>query len=349
MALLEVKNIKKSFDGVETLRGVGFGLDAGGILSLLGPSGCGKTTLLRIIAGLEFADSGRVLFNAKDISGVPPHKRRFGMMFQEFALFPHKNVFENVSFGLEMQRLSQDQINDRANSVLELVGLKEFSTRKVGELSGGERQRVALARSLAPQPDLLMLDEPLGALDRALRERLMVDIRGILKKLGVTAVFVTHDQAEAFAVADLIAVMHDGRIEQINRPEELFRAPATPQAAKFLGFRNIFKGLVLHDGLHFDNNVFPLPKSGEVGVEQQFVIKPDFSRLINRDEKPAENEFVLNGTVTERLFQGRNYHIGIATGAARMHFNIPNWPEPPRTGEPISLAVHDSSILLFEN
>ena len=232
------ENVGERHSNLWVLHNVTLSLESRHILCLLGPSGCGKTTLLRIIAGLERPDRGKVLFDGTDMARIPPHRRRFGMMFQEFALFPHKNVFENVAFGLRMQKLPREEISRRTGEMLALVGLDGFGRRGVHTLSGGERQRVALARSLAPSPRLLMLDEPLGSLDRPLRERLLPELRQILKEIGITAIFVTHDHAEAFAMADVIAVFDKGRIEQMDTPENLRKSPANRTVADFLGVRH---------------------------------------------------------------------------------------------------------------
>jgi len=246
--MLKLTNITKTYDGALLLRGISFTIDAGEIVCLLGPSGSGKTTLLRIIAGLEQSDNGEILFDNQNLHEVPVHQRGLGLMFQDLALFPHKDVFENVAFGLRMQNLSRDGIRARVQDTLELVGLAGFAERDVNNLSGGEAQRVALARSLAPRPKLLMLDEPLGALDRILREQLIADLRTILKKIGMTALYVTHDQDEAFAIADRIAIVHTGRIVQIGMPEEIYRAPANAFVARFLGLANLFPARLRADG-----------------------------------------------------------------------------------------------------
>ena len=249
--LLEVSHVSKSYPGLPVLREASFGVAAGEIVCLLGPSGCGKTTLLRIIAGLEVPDTGQVIFDGGDLADVPVHRRNFGFMFQDYALFPHKDVIANVAFGLRMQGQPPAEIAAHVSEVLALVGLNGYDHRRVIELSGGEQQRVALARSLAARPRLLMLDEPLGALDRALREQLMNDLRAILKRLGLTAVYVTHDQEEAFAIADRVLIMRarpesgeGGWIEQDGIPDQVYRYPATRYVARFLGFKNLLAGVV---------------------------------------------------------------------------------------------------------
>ena len=250
--LLEISHVSKSYPGLPVLNDLSLTADEGEIVCLLGPSGCGKSTLLRIVAGLETPDAGQVAFDGQDLAGVPPHRRHFGLMFQDYALFPHKDVAGNVAFGLRMARLPASEINARVAEMLALVGLSGYEQRRVTELSGGEQQRVALARSLAPGPRLLMFDEPLGALDRALREQLMNDLRAILKQVCVTALYVTHDQEEAFAIGDRVAIMRarpdlgeGGRIEQIGTPQEVYRQPANAYVARFLGFLNLIDGKVV--------------------------------------------------------------------------------------------------------
>jgi len=245
MTMLNIDHLSKNYVNKSVLQDLTFNMAEGEILCLLGPSGCGKTTLLRLIAGLEQPDSGRISYNKQDITAMPPHQRGFGLMFQEFALFPHKNVADNVAFGLQMKGQPSAEI---VHNMLDLVGLAGFERRDINSLSGGERQRVALARSLAPDPRLLMLDEPLGALDRTLRERLMLEIRAILKRVGVTAIYVTHDQTEAFAVADRIMVLHLGHMEQLATPEELYHHPASPRVAQFLGFTNLIPARIMPHG-----------------------------------------------------------------------------------------------------
>ncbi len=249
--MLSVSHVYKAYPNLPVLHDVSFDVAEGEIACLLGPSGAGKSTLLRIVAGLEQQEAGQVSFAGQDLADLPVHARRFGLMFQDFALFPHKDVFGNVAFGLRMERRPAAEIQRRVDGALALVRLAGYERRRVTELSGGEQQRVALARSLAPDPRLLMLDEPLGSLDRTLREQLMNELRAILKEVGLTALYVTHDQAEAFAIADRVLIMRPrpdlgqgGHIEQAGTPREVYRQPATRFVAEFLGFHNLLPGVV---------------------------------------------------------------------------------------------------------
>jgi ABC-type Fe3+/spermidine/putrescine transport system ATPase subunit len=307
--LLEVHQVVKTYSGVPALRGVSLNVAAGEILCLLGPSGCGKTTLLRVIAGLEQADSGAVLLNGQDIGGVPVHQRGVGMMFQEYALFPHKDVYGNVAFGLRMARLPRPEVKQRVETALELVGLQGFEQRAVHELSGGEQQRVALARSLAPRPRMLMLDEPLGSLDRALRQRLMVELRQILKTVGLTALYVTHDQSEAFAVGDRVAIMREGLIEQTGVPEEVYREPATPFVAHFLGMENLLSGLAVNgvkDRVETAVGILETKDPVQAGQELTVLLRPDAARMVGGDEKAVNR---IEGRVEACWFRGAYYQL----------------------------------------
>ncbi len=239
--LIEVRNISKSYDRAPLLRNVSLNIPEGEVVCLLGPSGTGKTTLLRIIAGLELPESGQVLYQGRDLRDVPVNERGFGLMFQDLALFPHRTVAENVAFGLRMQHRPAAEIRERVAEALELVGLDpiRFAKRDVNHLSGGEQQRVALARSLAPRPRFLMFDEPLGALDRILREQLVQDLRELLKRIGMTALYVTHDQEEAFVIADRLVILREGEVAQEGAPAEVYRRPASAFVARFLGLPNL--------------------------------------------------------------------------------------------------------------
>ncbi len=235
--MLTLHNLSHSYDAHPVLHDIDLTINQGEIFCLLGPSGCGKTTLLRCIAGLEQPDSGEISFDGQSLSNLPVHERGLGLMFQDLALFPHMNVTDNIAFGLKMQQAQH--VAARVQEVLKLVGLSGFETRDVSQLSGGERQRIALARSLAPNPRLLMLDEPLGSLDAALRSRLVLDLRRIIKQVGLTALYVTHDQQEAFAIADRVAIMNAGQIEQTDTPQQLYLQPKTTFAARFMSLNNI--------------------------------------------------------------------------------------------------------------
>jgi len=357
MPFIEVHNISKSFEGMRVLYDVSFGVEKGDILCLLGPSGCGKTTLLRIIAGLEMPDAGRVLCEGQDTVGVPIHRRRFGLMFQDFALFPHKDVFGNVAFGLRMQGPPPGQVRARVAEMLELVGLAGFETRDVNELSGGERQRVALARSLAPSPHLLMLDEPLGSLDRALRERLMNELRAILKSVGVTAIYVTHDQQEAFAIADRVIVMQEGRKVQEGTPEGIYRHPATSFVARFLGMSNILQGTVVESGadlvvetpvgrLHVDAEGLPSP---EISSQVLVLVRPEAAEWVS-EVTLSEAINLIEGEVQTRSFRGDRCHIVVRhTEAGDLALSFSGGDRLPPPGTPIRLSLRPGAITLLRN
>jgi thiamine transport system ATP-binding protein len=243
--MLRAEELAVRFDGTPALDGATLDVADGEVVTVLGPSGSGKTTLLRVVAGLQRPDAGRVLLDGSDLAGVPPHLRGIGLVFQDHALFPHRDVLGNVSFGLRMRADPAERIASRTRELLELVGLAGYERRSVATLSGGEQQRVALARALAPEPRVLLLDEPLGSLDRPLRERLLDDLGRLFDELDTTAVYVTHDQAEAFALGDRVAVMRAGRVEQVGEPDELWAHPASTEVARFLGLASIESGALV--------------------------------------------------------------------------------------------------------
>src|SRR5690242_3680125 len=237
--MLRVDDVAVWFGGAQALAGATLEVAQGETLALLGPSGCGKTTLLRVVAGLQAPSSGRVCLDDRDLARLAPHQRRIGLMFQDNVLFPHRDVAGNVAFGLRMERRPRQEIDQRVRELLELVGLPDAGRRNVQTLSGGEQQRVALARALAPEPEALLLDEPLGALDGPLRERLLDDLRSLFDRLRLTVLYVTHDVGEAFGLGHRVAVMREGRIVQQGRPDALWARPADEWAARFLGMRNV--------------------------------------------------------------------------------------------------------------
>jgi ABC-type Fe3+/spermidine/putrescine transport system ATPase subunit len=336
--MLEVRDVRVSFGDVNVLRGIDLSISSGEIICLLGPSGCGKTTLLRVIAGLEKPKTGDILLDGKSILALPVYQRDFGLMFQDFALFPHLNVADNIAFGLKMSRMPSTQRKERIYEVLELVGLTGYERRDVAQLSGGERQRVALARSLAPNPRLLMLDEPLGSLDAVLRDRLVIELRTIIKRVGLTAVYVTHDQHEAFAIADRIALMNVGHLEQIGTPESIYRHPVSSFAARFLGMDNIF--LVLN---REGNIVHTAVGSFPVEDRADFVLlHPDGLKLADPDTSDA-----ITGIVTSRVFLGETYQLEMDAAAdTRLSFKLPLLSTYiPNVGESISLRILPNAVI----
>ncbi|MCB0115916.1 MAG: ABC transporter ATP-binding protein, partial [Caldilineaceae bacterium] len=319
------------------------------------PSGCGKTTLLRIVAGLEQADQGDLRIDDQDLTRIPVHRRRFGLMFQEFALFPHMTVGDNIAFGLRMAGADRPTIARRVDEMLALVNLDGYADRSVFALSGGERQRVALARSLAPNPRLLMLDEPLGSLDRTLREELMTELRRILKRVGVTALYVTHDQQEAFAVADRIVVMNRGRIEQIGTPQQVYARPATSFVARFLGLTNLIEGEIQAgepSKMVTELGVFHLPQLSSPGTHT-LLIRPEIERAnLGQDASGGG----IRGVLTAVSFRGSDYHIDIAVkdshGVAHtLDFILPTRHrgrlQLPEIGQGIQLGIDGEQLVLL--
>jgi ABC-type Fe3+/spermidine/putrescine transport system ATPase subunit len=348
MGALALQGVAKRLGNAWVVAGVDLILADSEIVALLGPSGCGKTTLLRLIAGLARPDRGAIHFEGRDLSTIPAHQRGFRMMFQEFALFPHRSVASNVAFGLEVEKRSPGEIETRVGEMLALVGLEGYGERDVEALSGGERQRVALARSLAADPRLLMLDEPLGALDRALRQRLLRDLVQILRHIRVTTLFVTHDQQEAFGVADRIAVMEAGRILQIDSPETLYRSPRSASVARFLGLTNLIPG----ESAGPDIVRTPLGRL-PVAVGQilpagplTLLIRPEAAQLTAASD--SKDALVIEGHVTATLFQGDTYEVTMAgAGLTPLRFTLPARPKPPAIGEPIRLRLDPSAMAIL--
>jgi ABC-type Fe3+/spermidine/putrescine transport system ATPase subunit len=348
---LIVKDIYKSFGETRALKGVSFVVAQGEIVALLGPSGCGKSTLLSLIAGLEKHDTGEIVWDGLSLEGTPPHKRSFGLMFQDYVLFPHKNVRANVAFGLEMARWQKERINQRVKETLELVGLTGYEQRDVNTLSGGEQQRVALARSLAPKPQLLMLDEPLGALDRTLRERLLEELGGILRSVVQTALYVTHDQEEAFSLADRVVVMDQGRVAQIGSPQEIYHRPASEFVARFLGFSNILDGEISDGKLKTAIGEFEMRDWIEEQVDfkklssrasgLRILLRPDAMRLDGSGTKR------IKGIVTERVFRGSLCRVAVDIEGRALNFDFPSATPIPGVRESIELSFNLEKSFVF--
>jgi len=347
--MLEIKNIEKTYEGKPLLKKVSFTVEQDETLCLLGPSGSGKSTLLRIIAGLEKSEGGQVVWKGKDLADIPAHKRHFGLMFQDYALFPHKNVTENIAFGLRMQNLPGEEIKKRVNNALKTINMVDFAERKVTELSGGEQQRVALARALAPEPRLLMLDEPLGALDRTLREQLSRELRRILRDTKVPAIYVTHDQEEAYAIADRLLLLHDGIILQSGKPHEIYQHPKNVWVAKFFGLGNLVEGKVSERApLKVETPFGEIQASCEtvpphIDDRTTLLFRPN-QACINDQECP--NRF--RAEVVDQLFQGDDYHVMLKINQEIPLFNI-RLKEPVEIGEKLTIAYHPKDILCLTN
>ncbi len=330
--MLEIQDICKKYDQTQALDGVSFQVAQGEVVALLGPSGCGKSTLLGITAGLEAPDGGRILWDGEDQADIPPHRRGFGLMFQDYALFPHMDVFDNVAFGLRMSGLKSDEGKEQVKDALALVGLPGFEGRDTTRLSGGEQQRVALARSLAPRPQLLMLDEPLGSLDRALRERLLLDLRRILDSTGQTTLYVTHDQEEAYMLADRLVLMEAGRVAQVGTPRQVYAHPASVFVARFLGFGNIFEGQASPDGRRAETDLgelpLPAPAQGRVCV----LLRPDAVEL------GAGGPETLTGTLREIDFRGGQTRAQMEVGGKLMQFDFDTHTALPAVGELLTVS-----------
>jgi thiamine transport system ATP-binding protein len=342
-AAVRAHEIRFSVPGRQILHDVS--LDTGGFqtTALLGPSGCGKSTLLRVIAGLATPQSGRVWFSApgsdaaEDVSRTPPHRRGFGMMFQEFALFPHLDVARNIAFGLRHSRLTRAGQRGRVAELLDLVNLAGHEKRTIDTLSGGERQRVALARALAPRPRMLMLDEPLGSLDRALRERLLLELKAILARLAIPSIYVTHDQMEAFAVADRVAIMEAGRIVRTGAPREIYNDPGTVFVARFLGMENIIRGK--SDGHIVRTAVGDWPVPGVPAGPVQLLLRADGAALAESGG-PGR----VSGEVVSTLFQGDRSRLRLATPAGELEFTLET-TEAPAIGALAHLNVPNAAVL----
>lgn len=344
MNALTIHDIHKSFGDTKVLKGISFEVGLGESVAVLGPSGCGKSTLLYTIAGLETPDQGEILWDGEPLAGIPAHRRDFGLMFQDFALFPHKNVYKNIAFGLEMGKYSKEDISRRVRETLELVGLPGFENRDVNSLSGGESQRVALARSLAPHPRLLMLDEPLGSLDRNLRERLVFDLKEILHKSGQTTIYVTHDQEEAFTISERVVIMNAGRLEQFDTPQNIYHHPTTVFAARFLGFNNFFHGEVLNstEGTILKSLLGEIPINARLVGEVIVMLRPDSVYLDSR------GSCKVGGVVSELFFRGGICRTTIIVNGETLTFEFNSKQDIPRPGEEVSLSYNPlESIQLF--
>jgi len=320
---LEIKNVVMDFDGFKAVNDVSLNIYQGEIFALLGASGCGKSTLLRMLAGFEVPTSGEIILDGQPLNGIPPHRRPINMMFQSYALFPHMSVAQNIAFGLKQDKMPKAAIEQKIDEVLGLVQMKQYAKRKPHQLSGGQQQRVALARSLAKKPSLLLLDEPMGALDKKLRDRMQLEIVDIIEKVGVTCVMVTHDQDEAMTMANRVGIMDSGEIRQVGPPAEIYEQPNCRMTAEFIGSANIFEGsLVIDEPDHvcIRSSALPTPiyvshgVVGTLGMDMAFALRPEKIH-VSRD-KPAQEFNYGKGIIKDIAYLGSHsiYHIKLESG-----------------------------------
>ena len=322
--LIELVDIVKVFGQQTVLDHVDLYIRQNEFVTLLGPSGCGKTTTLRIIGGFDHPTSGELLFNGESILKTPPHKRKLNTVFQRYALFPNMNVAENIAFGLKINKVPKAIIAEKIKQVLNMVNLSGFEKRSVTSLSGGQQQRIAIARALVNEPEVLLLDEPLGALDLKLRKEMQVELKNMQQALGITFVYVTHDQEEALSMSDTIAVMNNGKILQIGTPEDIYNEPKNAFVASFIGESNIVKGIMREDfRVEFANTVFDcIDKGFETNETVDIVIRPEDIRIVEKDQG------ALNGTVSHVIFKGVHYEMNVIGelgkhGAYKVLYNPP--------------------------
>lgn len=345
--IIEIKDLCKSFDGTQVLKDITFYIRNNEFITLLGPSGCGKSTTLRIIAGFETADSGIVNFEGEDLLKVPAHKRNINTVFQRYALFPHLDVFDNVAFGLKIKKVPKKEIEQRVNTALAKVGLADYGERYIDQLSGGQMQRVAIARAIVNRPRILLLDEPLGALDLKMRKEMQIELKQMQRDLGITFVYVTHDQEEALTMSDTIIVMKDGIIQQIGTPIDVYNEPKNAYVADFIGESNIVPGtmkkdfeVTFSDGITFTcvDPLFPEFTEGQDN-DVDMVIRPEDFYV------SEEAEGRINGTVESIVFKGVHYEILVRSdnGIIWMVHNV----DPVKVGQRVGLYVDPDDIQIM--
>lgn len=335
--IINLKNISVAFDGEPVLKNLNLYIRDGEFVTLLGPSGCGKTTTLRIIAGFQEPDAGEVIFEDKCINGVPAHERQVNTIFQRYALFPHLNVYDNVAFGLRLCKMPESDIKKKVEEMLELVDLKGFNRRSIDSLSGGQQQRIAIARALAVDPRVLLLDEPLGALDLKLRKDMQVELKNIQQRLGITFIYVTHDQEEALSMSDTIVVMDHGEIQHIGTPEDIYNEPANAFVADFIGESNILDGVMKKDfKIEFSGHVFDCVDKGFKEDELvDVVIRPEDVDIT------TVKDGMISGVVTNVTFKGVHYEIIVDVGGFKWMIQTTDYA---KEGKKIGLIIKPDEI-----
>ena len=339
--LIELKGISKSYDGEKVIEGINLYIRDGEFMTLLGPSGCGKTTTLRIIGGFETADEGSVYFDGVEISDVPAYKRHINTVFQKYALFPHLNVYENIAFPLRLKKKSEDEIKTRVTEMLKMVALSGFENKSVSTLSGGQQQRVAIARALISHPKVLLLDEPLGALDLKLRKDMQNELKTIQQAIGITFIYVTHDQEEALSMSDTIVVMADGEIQQIGTPTDIYNEPKNAFVADFIGESNIIDGVMLEDRrVRFSSHTFDCVDGGyEANEPVDVVVRPEDVDVV------APENGMLTGKVTSVTFKGVHYEIIVDIKGFKWMIQSTDYVAPDAT---IGLFIEPEAIHIMK-
>lgn len=339
--IVSLRNISIGFDGESVLDNLNLDISKGKFVTLLGASGCGKTTILRIIGGFLHPDKGDVYFENQKITNYPPHKREVNTVFQKYALFPHLNVFDNVAFGLVVAKKSKEEINERVNEMLKMVGLHRFSERSVDSLSGGQQQRVAVARALANYPKLLLLDEPFAALDLRLKKDMQVELKKIQKKIGITFISVTHDQEEALSMSDTVVVIDEGKIQQIGSPTDIYNEPINAFVADFIGESNIIDGIMLDNYLvkMVGKKFKCVDKGFEKGERVDVVIRPEDIKIVNPDSSH------ISGIVTSVTFKGVNNEIIVDVDGFKWMIQT---IEYKREGDTIGLEIRPEDIHIMK-
>lgn len=304
--VIELKNVTKSFDDNVILKDFNIKVKKDEFLTILGPSGCGKTTILRLIGGFEAPDEGKILFNGNDITNKEPYERKINTVFQKYALFPHMNVYKNIAFGLNIKKMDKKLIKEKVREVLKLVNLEGFENREIESLSGGQQQRIAIARALVNEPEVLLLDEPLGALDLKLRQAMQIELKRIQKSVGITFIYVTHDQEEALSMSDTIIVLNNGEIQQMDTPLNIYNEPKNAFVADFIGESNIIKAKMLEDfKVRFlDYDFVCVDKGFNNGEDVEVVIRPEDVLLVDEN-------YQIEGTVTSLVFKGVHYEMTV--------------------------------------